>query len=107
MFVHATEAPIQQVDVGVTRQILGHDPDLMMVRVTFAKGAVSVPHTHPHRQVTYVERGRFEATVNGRTAIVGAGDCFFVAPGASHGVVALDEGTLIDVFTPARMDLVG
>lgn len=95
-----------EVDAGVTRQILGYDPGLMMVRVTFAKGAVGTLHAHPHRQVTYVERGTFEATVNGATALVGPGDCFFVAPDARHGVVALEEGALIDVFAPARLDFI-
>jgi quercetin dioxygenase-like cupin family protein len=37
-----------------------------------------------------------------------AGDCWFVPPGALHGVVAIEGGALIDVFTPARADfLVG
>lgn len=106
MFVRGSEASVEQVDHGVTRQILGHDPGLMMVRVTFVMGAVGAVHAHPHRQVTYVERGRFEATVNGTTTVVAAGDCFFVAPDVPHGAVALEDGALIDVFAPARMDFI-
>lgn len=104
MFVHAIEAPVEPVSEGFTRQVLGHDPGLMMVRVTFTRGAVGPPHRHPHRQVTYVERGRFEVTVDGQTSVLVAGDCFFVAPDILHGAVALEEGSLIDVFSPARMD---
>ena len=104
MFVKATDARVEQVDTGVTRQVLGHDPQLMMVRVTFQKGAVGSMHSHPHRQVTFVERGRFEATIAGQTAVLQAGDCFIVPPDAVHGVVALEEGALVDVFTPARED---
>jgi quercetin dioxygenase-like cupin family protein len=33
-----------------------------------------------------------------------AGDSFFVASGLLHGVEALEAGTLVDVFTPARED---
>lgn len=106
MFIRGNEAPVETVDCGMTRQVLGHDDELMMVRVTFAKGARGAMHTHPHRQVTYVVRGRFEATVSGTTTVVGAGDSFFVPPGALHGAVALEEGTLIDVFAPARTDFV-
>ena len=104
MFVKATESSVEPVDAGVTRQILGHDPQLMMVRVTFQKGAVGAMHSHPHRQVTFVERGRFEATIAGQTSVLQAGDCFLVPPDAVHGVVALEEGALVDVFTPARED---
>jgi quercetin dioxygenase-like cupin family protein len=77
-----------------------------MVRVTFERGAVGGRHAHPHRQVTFVERGRFEATLGDETRLVEAGDCFFVPPDVPHGVVALEEGALVDVFTPMREEFV-
>jgi quercetin dioxygenase-like cupin family protein len=104
MFVLAVSARIDVVEPGITRQLLGHDPHLMLVRVTFAKGAVGAMHSHPHRQVTYIESGVFHVTIGDRTHRIGAGDCYFVPPDARHGVVALDAGVLIDVFTPARED---
>jgi quercetin dioxygenase-like cupin family protein len=103
-FVRKAHTPWDTVGDGVRRQILGHGPDLMMVRVDFRKGAVGVVHHHPHRQVTYVVTGSFEAEVNGEKQRLGPGDCFFVTADVPHGVVALEDGTLIDVFTPARDD---
>jgi quercetin dioxygenase-like cupin family protein len=102
MIVRGHEAPTEPAEPGVVRQVLGHDPELMMVRVTFEEGAVGYLHSHPHRQVTYVERGRFQFTLNGTTTTVSAGDCWFVPPGVAHGATALEPGVLIDVFTPAR-----
>jgi quercetin dioxygenase-like cupin family protein len=87
--------------------VLGHDPDLMMVRVTFEQGAVGYIHAHPHRQVTYVERGRFRFTLGEQDTEVAAGDCWFVPPNVRHGAVAIEAGSLIDVFTPARADFLG
>lgn len=104
MIVRSHEAPAEPAEPGVTRQVLGHDAELMMVRVTFDAGAVARIHSHPHRQVTYVEQGRFRFTLNGRETEVGSGDCWFVPPDAPHGAVALEDGALIDVFTPARAD---
>src|SRR5262249_39152616 len=104
MIVRSRDAAAEPADPGVTRQMLGHDPELMMVRVTFDVGAASRIHTHPHRQVTYVERGRFRFSLNGRETEVAAGDCWFVPPDAPHGAVALAAGVLIDVFAPARTD---
>ena len=104
MIIRGHDAPIEPAEPGVTRQVLGHDPELMMVRVTFAEGAVGYVHAHPHRQVTYVERGRFRFTLNGTDAEMAAGDCWFVPPGVPHGAAALEAGALIDVFTPARTD---
>ena len=104
MILGATDTPVQDLDGGVSRQILATDPQLMMVKVIFTKGAVGYVHTHPHRQVTYVERGRFEATMGDVTRVIGPGDSYYAPPGVPHGVVALEDGVLIDVFTPARED---
>ena len=104
-FVRASSAPWDHTnDAGVRRQILGHGPDLMLVRVEFEAGAVGALHHHPHRQVAYVVSGRFEVTVDDERAVLGPGDCFFIKADRVHGVVAQEAGTLIDVFTPARED---
>jgi len=94
----------ETVGEGVKRKILGYDGALMMVHVRFAKGSIGSVHRHPHRQVTFVERGIFEVQVGTRKTTLGSGDCFFIPPDVDHGVVALEEGSLVDVFTPARED---
>jgi quercetin dioxygenase-like cupin family protein len=104
MFVRRSEAPVEHPDPGVTRQVLGHDSEVMMVRVTFVKGAVGYLHHHPHRQVSYVERGAFEVRVGEETTVLREGDCYFVSPDVPHGVTALQDASLIDVFAPARLD---
>ena len=101
-FVHHADVPWQNTEPGVRRKILGHGPDLMMVRVDFEAGAVGAIHHHPHRQVSYVAAGSFEVTVAGERSVLGVGDCFFVTADLPHGVVAREAGTLIDVFTPRR-----
>jgi quercetin dioxygenase-like cupin family protein len=103
-FVKTSETEWESVAEGVRRQILGYGADLMLVRVEFEKGAVGALHHHPHRQVTYVAAGAFDATVDGTTHRLVAGDSFFVAADLIHGVVAVEQGTLVDVFTPARED---
>jgi quercetin dioxygenase-like cupin family protein len=102
MFVTADSAAVTEVEPGITRQVLGHDAHLMLVRVTFKQGAIGAIHAHPHRQVTYVESGVFQTTVNGSTRLLRRGDCYFVPPDTPHGVEALEDGVLIDAFTPAR-----
>ena len=103
-FVLSGTTPWEPAGAGIRRQILGRGPDLMMVRVEFEAGAVGTLHHHKHRQVSYVAAGRFEVTVDDERTELSVGDCFFVAADRVHGVVALEAGTLIDVFTPARED---
>jgi len=107
MLVQAGSVPLMQVGEGIHRRVLGHDADLMMVEVRFAKGAVGALHNHPNRQVTYVASGKFEVTIVHESTVLRAGDSFFVPPSAEHGVVALEGGTLVDVFSPARGDFLG
>ncbi len=103
-FIMSEDIAWETVDVGVQRKILGYDDHLMMVSVRFEKGAIGSLHYHVHRQVSYVESGRFEVTIDGRKKILEQGDCFFVSPDLVHGVEALEKGSLIDIFTPARTD---
>ena len=70
----------------------------------FEKGAVGAVHHHVHSQVTYVESGKFEFTINGVKKIVSAGDCLYKEPDAVHGCVCLEPGMLIDCFSPMRAD---
>ncbi|WP_412061778.1 cupin domain-containing protein [Rubrivirga sp. IMCC45206] len=101
-FVKAAEVEWEAPDPGVTRQVLGYDGELMLVRVLFETGAVGTPHAHPHRQVSYVCKGAFDVTIDGVTTTLGEGDSFFVEPDLVHGAVCTEAGELLDVFAPAR-----
>jgi quercetin dioxygenase-like cupin family protein len=103
-FVPANEVSWEIAGNGVHRKVLGYDPDLMMVQVEFVRGAIGTAHSHPHRQVTYIERGNFEITIGSETRQLSAGDSFFVPPNIPHGVIALSDGRLLDVFTPSRQE---
>ncbi len=91
-------------DPGVRRRVLTHTDELMVVEFDFEKGAVGKLHSHPHVQASYVARGSFEVTVDGRTETLSAGQSFIVPSGLIHGVHALEAGLLVDSFTPARRD---
>lgn len=89
---------------GVSRKFLGFDNQIMMVKVHFDKGAKGTPHQHFHTQATYCAEGKFEFTVEGETKIIKGGDGTYIPPNAMHGVLCLEEGILIDVFSPVRED---
>jgi quercetin dioxygenase-like cupin family protein len=88
----------------MTRQIMGYDSDLMLVKVNFEKGAIGAKHAHPHQQVSYVIKGVFEVEVGNKKEILKAGDAFVIPSEAEHGAVCLEDGILIDTFSPARED---
>jgi quercetin dioxygenase-like cupin family protein len=88
----------------VCRKIRAHDGNLMMVEVMFKSGAVGSAHRHVHEQVSYCLAGEFEFTVEGQARRLSPGDSVYIPPSALHGTVCLDEGRLLDVFTPQRED---
>ncbi|HEV7291338.1 cupin domain-containing protein [Devosia sp. RR2S18] len=104
LFAQAEETPWIELGPGNTRRVLIHTPELMQVEFGFEKGAVGALHSHPHIQVSYVAEGSFEVTIAGVTQVVGKGGSFIVPSGLEHGVVALEAGRLVDVFTPHRAD---
>ena len=104
MFVKNCDVELNVLGGGVSRKILAYDENLMSVEVRFEKGAVGATHTHPHTQISYVLEGKFEATINGETTVIAKGDTYITPPDAPHGVVCLEAGALLDIFTPMRAD---
>lgn len=94
----------EELGGGVSRKFLGFDNQIMMVQVKFEKGALGSPHHHFHTQATYVVKGKFEFEVDGEKQIVEAGDGVYIEPNLLHSAVCLEEGILIDVFSPVRED---
>ena len=86
------------------RTVLAHSPELMVVRFAFRAGDRGALHSHPHVQSTYVQSGRYRCTGHGRDFEVGPGDAFVIPSNAEHGCTCLEEGELIDSFTPRRDD---
>ena len=95
--------PTVDVD-GVTRQVLSESPELMVVSFAFAKGGCGALHSHPHVQSTYVKSGRFRFEMDDTAFEVGPGDSFIIPSNAMHGCECLEDGELIDCFTPRRDD---
>jgi len=96
--------PEVTADLGILRQVLSENTDLMVVSFTFEHEAVGKLHNHPHVQSTYVESGRFEFTLDGERIQVGQGDSFVIPSHAEHGCRCIEPGRLIDTFTPRRDD---
>lgn len=104
VFLFESQKEWEPAEEGVTRQIMGYDGQIMLVKVKFIKGAVGTPHSHYHTQNTYVASGKFEFTVNGVKKVVSAGDGIYIEPDVVHGCKCLEAGILIDCFSPMRAD---
>jgi quercetin dioxygenase-like cupin family protein len=102
--IKGDEVQIEDLGDGIRRQIMGYTDNLMLVKVYFKKGSVGYTHNHIHHQISYVESGRFEIEIDNKKKILKEGDAFTVQPYQEHGAVCLDDGILIDTFSPKRED---
>ena len=94
--------PVEHIAPGIERQMIFGDR-LMICRLRFKPHVVTAEHTHPHEQMTIVERGRVRFIVEGDDQIATAGDVLLFPSGVRHGATMLDEEVvLIDVFSPIR-----
>lgn len=103
-FIKGDQLDWEVVGEGVKRKIMGYNNQIMLVKVHFDQGGIGPMHEHFHSQVTYVESGKFEVTIDGETQLLGAGDSFYIQPNKLHGAICKEAGVLIDVFSPIRED---
>ena len=103
------ELPSQEVAAGIHRRYLTASR-VTVARFTLAQGTTVPSHSHEHEQVSYVVRGalRFRigggAQAAGAETIVRAGEVLQIPSWTEHGVDALEEAEVIDVFSPVRQD---
>lgn len=89
---------------GVVRKVLAYCDEMMCVENVFEKGAVGAMHQHPHTQITYVAKGSFRFTIGEEVQVVKAGDTMLKQNSIIHGCECLEDGILVDIFTPMRAD---
>ncbi|HKL11205.1 MAG TPA: cupin domain-containing protein [Clostridia bacterium] len=104
MFVMNEEGKKFDLKEGIHSTIKGFGGGLMAVENKFEKGAVAPGHKHVHEQIAYIVSGKFEFSLNGEKRLLKAGDSLYAASQEEHGCVCIEEGTVLDVFSPQRED---
>ena len=96
--------PAERIAEGIERQLFWGDR-IMVCRLRIAAHTVTPVHSHPHEQITMVERGRVRYTIEGHERVLETGDLLHLPSGIAHGATMLDEEVvLIDIFSPVRED---
>lgn len=99
--------PVEHIAEGIERQMIWGDR-LMVCRLRLAPRVVTPLHSHPHEQITIVDRGSAVFTIDGQSRTVVAGDVLHMPAHIPHGATMLDEEVvLIDIFSPVREDFLG
>ena len=89
---------------GLVRRVLAHSPALMLVENVIDAGTTLPVHQHPHEQILYVQRGELRLSCEGQERLLHTGDSCAIPGNVAHGVYALSDLVVLDIFTPARED---
>lgn len=76
----------------------------MVARVLLKKGSVVPLHHHYNEQVTYIESGALQFSIEGKEVTIRAGEFLCIPPHVPHSAVALEDTVDIDLFNPPRED---
>ncbi|MBU1142270.1 MAG: cupin domain-containing protein [Firmicutes bacterium] len=98
------ETEVKTVNPLIERRVLAYRDEMMMVELSAKSSAVIQAHQHIHKQMTYILDGIFEFDIENEIMILKKGDSIFIESNKIHGALCLEEGKLLDIFTPARKD---
>jgi len=97
------QLPEERLNPLVTRKVI-HMKGLTIARLNIQKGAVVPEHSHVHEQIATVERGALKFFIDGDEQIVKAGESLAIPSNVPHGVEAMEDTVVVDVFSPCRED---
>lgn len=107
--IHQNNITPEEIADG-RKRYLAHTDDLMVVVIDFEDGPSDEPdppHSHPHRQVTYVAAGELYFFVGDERHKLGPGDLITVPGDVPHTIQLLSEYVrLVDTFTPIRDEFI-
>ena len=93
----------EALNARISRKVI-HTPNLTIARMRLQKHAVVPEHSHLNEQICTVESGALRFHIAGRDVTVRAGESLAIAANEPHSAEALEDTSVVDVFSPARQD---
>jgi quercetin dioxygenase-like cupin family protein len=96
-----------QLDNGVILSLLAHDEEHVTTFGSFLpRGIVKPAHSHPEIQIYIVISGMMRVTIGDEAVVMKTGDTAIVPGNVPHITEAFEDTVEIEVFIPARPELV-
>ncbi|GAB4364696.1 MAG: hypothetical protein Kow0042_03490 [Calditrichia bacterium] len=94
------------LDPKLTQQVFTTG-SVMLVRYVYEPGLHFPEHSHPQEQVTLVEQGTLEYTIDGEKVVLNEGDICAISPNVPHSTVVIGGRAIaISIFTPVKEDVI-
>lgn len=89
---------------GVQFELLTSGEKSMITKMNYKIGDIVPMHNHPNEQSGYVISGKYRLQFGKHDEIIGVGDSYVIPENEHHSIHVIEEGEVIDVFTPPRED---
>lgn len=89
---------------GVDFDVLAVGQKSMVTRMNFLVGNSVPMHSHPNEQSGYVISGKHRIKYLNIDEVLHAGDSYSIPENIEHSWEVIENGEVIDVFTPPRFD---
>lgn len=89
---------------GVAFDILAVGQQSMVTKMNYKVGNDVPFHSHPNEQSGYVISGKHRIKIQNLIEILNPGDSYSIPENMEHAWEVIEEGEVIDVFTPLRQD---
>lgn len=94
----------KNLDPKLTQQVFTTG-NVMLVRYVYEPGLAFPEHHHPQEQVTIVEQGTLEFTIDGEKVVLTEGDICAIGPNVPHSTsVGEKKAVALSIFTPVKED---
>ena len=89
---------------GVSFDVLAVGQKSMVTRMNYKVGNNVPLHSHPNEQSGYVISGKYRIKYQNINEILNPGDSYSIPENIEHSWEVIENGEVIDVFTPPRQD---
>ena len=101
--VNWDQIPTESLNPLLDRQMVVGERT-MVARVLLKKGCIVPLHSHFNEQLTHIESGALQFSIDGKEITVRSGEWLVIPPNVPHSALALEDTVDIDVFNPPRQD---
>jgi len=89
---------------GVKFEVLAVGKKMMLTKMKYKKGNKVPFHSHPNEQNGYVISEEYHIEYENLKEIIKQGDSYSIPKNSEHSLEALEDGVIIDAFSPPRKD---
>jgi quercetin dioxygenase-like cupin family protein len=93
----------EQMNPLFMRQVI-HGKTMTVARLDIRKGCSVPEHSHHNEQISMVEKGSMRFVLGGVEQVVRAGEVLQIPPHVPHSAEALEDCSVVDLFSPPRED---